>query len=312
LSVSKINVASDTRLEIQSSVTVSGPSGLEVNQSGGGFVSLGSVSGGKVTVSGGTVALVGANSYTGGTLVKAGILEVGGSGDLVSLGTGSVEVAGGAMILKNDVTVTDLVLNGGQVRVDPDSSSPGLTVTGTIRATAGTLNVDLIKGADTNAQILKTGRGTLVLGGVNMNGVDVETSAVVTGGTVVVTSATALGVSGVQIGGATLKGESEDASQPMVLMNPLTFTGDVGLAGGLGGMELAGTLYLRGTRRFVGVEDVVTVSGGIMDGGSASQLVKGGAGTLVLSAANGFSGGLVVSARVVELGESGDLGVGRS
>ena len=311
LGLNRLDAGTGTTLEILNTVDVVAPAaGLELNKEGGGTVSLGLVSGGKLIVSGGTVALIGESSYSGGTFVKAGKLDVGGSADAGNLGTGEVVVSGGVLNLKSSVTVSELTLSGGEVRTDPEAGGVALTLSGSIRATSGVLSVDVNGNFEGTTQLLKSGTGTLVVSGFNAFADYGAIGTVITGGTLVVTQGGALGLGGVEMNGGGLGANSGEAGVPVVVENALRITGGAKLVGGVGGLELAGIVDLGGGRRALEVENLVSVTGAIIDGGSAATLIKTGSGKLTLTAANGYSGGTVVNAGILEISGDGDLGAG--
>ncbi|HEY1378138.1 MAG TPA: autotransporter-associated beta strand repeat-containing protein, partial [Gemmataceae bacterium] len=96
--------------------------------------------------------------------------------------------------------------------------------------------------------------------------------------------------------------------------NRLTLRASNDAAGGLeflaGGIDLPRALFLVGPNRFVSNgSDVNTLSGPIADSpGTAGALVKAGAGTLVLSGTNTYTGGTRVDAGTLRVGADANLG----
>lgn len=106
----------------------------------------------------GTLVLTGSNSYSGGTYLNAGSLEVSSSANLGTGGVlgfygGTLSIVGSSAFVSNQRIY--LGGAGGLINV---SNSAGATFSGTV---AG------INGTTQNGPLMKTGRGTLVLSGTN-------------------------------------------------------------------------------------------------------------------------------------------------
>ena len=98
----------------------------------------------------GTVELTGANAYTGGTSVAAGVLVIDNGG---SLGTGTVSIANAATLrFGNAVTVTNDIFSGSIFGVaNLDTNGNNVTLSGAVQGVFSTFN--------------KIGIGTLTLSG---------------------------------------------------------------------------------------------------------------------------------------------------
>jgi autotransporter-associated beta strand protein len=118
--------------------------------------------------------LSGANSYTGGTTVNGGTLEV---NNASALGTGGLTMNGGnldsgsAVTIANNLTISkNFTFVGTSSLTDSGNVSLGVTGANTINVTANTLTLgghlggSLTNGTTTNG-LTKTGAGTLVLTG---------------------------------------------------------------------------------------------------------------------------------------------------
>ena len=242
-------------------------------------------------VHGGTVELVGANGAA--PVVRVGDGSSSGAGMTAIVGTvltghaGLSKTDAGTLVLTGNNTYTGgTSINGGTVSVGSDANlgdaSGGLALNGgTLKTTAafataravnlagnGTLQTDAdltAAGAVTGAGALtKTGAGTLVLAGNNTY----TGGTVVAGGTLSVSSDANLGAAS---GAVTLNGGT------------LRTTAAFGTARAIG---LAGNATLQ-------TDADLTVSTAI---GGSGTLTKTGAGALILSGANTYAGGTVVSA----------------
>src|SRR5207248_2604645 len=72
----------------------------------------------SLTVGGGTLVLIGANTYAGATNVAAGALQIGNGGATGSIGGGSINVSGGASITFNRssaLTVSNTIAGAGNI-----------------------------------------------------------------------------------------------------------------------------------------------------------------------------------------------------
>ncbi|ALM85474.1 hypothetical protein ASB57_23125 [Bordetella sp. N] len=218
----------------------------------------------------GTLVLGGANTYTGGTTVSEGVLQVSSDANL--------GVAGSAV-----------ALDGGTLRI------AGTGYTGTTRAisvgSGGTLDIDAAANTFTLGQNLtgggrltKAGAGTLALNGDNsaLAGIDLSAGRLTAG------SATALGAGPLNVTGSAAL---DSSSSGLALGNNVTIAD---------GATLTNT----------GSNDLIlngVIAGGAANTGS---LAKQGASTLTLNGANTYGGGTTLAAGAIVLGNDGALGTG--
>lgn len=287
----------------------------------------------------GSLLLTAANTYTGATVVNAGTLTISGTNAV----TTGVQVNGGTLVLNagNAFTGTSTIQPGGTLVAGIAGAlgnSSALTVAGTLNLKAttggdityggmttvlggGTINVDLLSAgvADTNITstrilngnfsgftgTLNVGPSTGLSGGkIQFNGLDnaALTVDVKPNATVYVSTATTKTASIILNGGDT----GETLGQ-LRIEGGGTWTGPVSLAGPLTGTNDA---YL-GSNSGNG-----TVSGIVSESGGSRVLTKGGAGNLIVTGDNTFTGGAQVLAGTLSVpainntGVAGPLGTG--
>lgn len=253
-----VSAATGSLLLIEGGATLSGPGTL-------------------IKTGGGTLFLSGANSYSGGTIVRAGNLNLGGQD---TLGTGPLIVNDGVVSLNGfNQSVNGLSGAGGLI----DLGSATLTTTWPASATyAG-----VITGS---GAFVKGGSGTQTLNGTNLY----------TGGTLINAGVLALGPGGslAATGGVNLAGAGAifDISGSGANQTIGALTGVAGTSVALGAHMLS--LGDGGNQTFSGV---IGGSGGI---------VKQGVGTLTLSGVNTYTGGTTINAGTLALGAGGRLAAG--
>ncbi|MDB5578905.1 MAG: Autotransporter-associated beta strand repeat-containing protein, partial [Bradyrhizobium sp.] len=242
------------------------------------YVFAGVISGGGVVkqIGSGTVELSAANTYSGGTVISGGTVRVTNSdpGTSSSVGTGTVTLDGGrfqAGANNLDFSNTfEVNTTGGTI----DTNGNTLTISGTIGDGNGATGV-----------LTKSGAGTLVLTGSN----SWSGGTALTAGTLSINHGDAIG------------------------------TGDLAMAEGTA-LRLDGTFTLNNNINIAGdpIFDVtsgntVNVAGVISDAPFPAPpgiLEKIGGGTLVLSGANTYSGGTVISAGILEVTNNSSVGTG--
>ncbi|MFJ1300648.1 autotransporter-associated beta strand repeat-containing protein [Pseudomonadota bacterium AL_CKDN230030165-1A_HGKHYDSX7] len=264
-----------------------------------------------------TVTLNGANTYTGGTTLTAGVVRVGSD---TALGTGDLRVVGAARLegaqavtLVNDVTLSDTLTVGG---------SRNITLAGQISG-AGTL--------------VKNDNETLTLTAAN----DFAGGTLLNAGTLVVGNDQALGLGTLTAASTTLSASRDttlandvDVNGALTItgLSTLTLGGDITGAGSIVKND-AGTLVLTGANGYVGgtvvnagtlVGNANSLQGAISAAAGSSvnfdqnatgtyagaltgggNLVKLGGGELTLSGANAFGGTGTVDVQAGTLVASG-------
>ncbi len=242
-------------------------------------------SGALTKVGSGTLTLSGSNTYTGATTINAGTLSTGVVAGL-GAGTGTTTIASGA----------SLNLTGGAL------SYTGLTTI----AGAGTINVTLGTGSGTTSLTgdLSGFTGTLNIG----------VGAAAGAGKVLVTSIDNAGATFNVLSNGTLFVNSSQTRNATVYLNG----GDTGES--LGQLRLgqnaiwAGNVILAGDITGTGDGSIGantsggTISGVISETGGPRPLVKVGAGTIVLSGSNTYTGATTVAAGVLTLQSATGLG----
>jgi autotransporter-associated beta strand protein len=281
---------------------------------------------GGVAVTAGTLTLSGASStYTGGTTLTTGTLNLnsttalGAASSALTINSGTIDYpSGGAITMananaqtwagnfafggSNSLTMTGTVGLGAAVRTVTVNNSGVLTESGVISGAGGGIS--------------KAGTGTLVLSGNNSftGGVAVTAgtltlsgaSSTYTGGTALTTgtlninSTTALGGAGsaFTINSGTIDNTSGSAIT-MANANAQTWAGNFAFTG-TSNLTMGGTVALGAAVRTVTVNAGVLTETGVMSG-AGGGISKAGAGTLVLSGNNSFTGGVAVTAGTLTL-----------
>lgn len=219
---------------------------------------------GKVKKSGaGSYILSGANSYTGGTEIVDGELNIANDANLGDL-AGHVTIDGGILFLSDNISSARAISAGADnatIRVDAAKIA---SVSGVI---------------DGAGQLTKSGDGTLILNGVNTYSGGTKLA----GGTLSVSADQNLGdaSSGLAIdGGALALTQSFDSTRDVII--------------GAGGAVI----------------DTATASTNVFTGliSGTGGLTKHGAGTMVLGEDASYSGGTLISAGTLQIGNGGDRG----
>ena len=177
-----------------------------------------------------------------------------------------------------------------------------LTANPTITVTGGTLSDGgIISGAHS---LTKAGTGALTLSGANTY----STGTTLTAGTLNINNATAIGTGTFTINGGTIDNTSGGAitlsnNNAQTWGGDFTFTGTNALNLGTGAVSLS-------ANRQVTVSASTLTEGGII--GGAFSLTKAGAGTMTLSGANTFTGGMTLSPGTLNINNATALGTGHS
>jgi autotransporter-associated beta strand protein len=233
----------------------------------------------------GMLVMAGANTYTGGTILNAGVVRL-----------GSAEVAGtsGPLGASGVITLGGGTLQHTSTNTFDYSSRFSTAANQSYRVDTNAQNVTWATALTSSGGVLvKLGAGALTLGVANSFSGGTTLSA----GTLRVGNNAALGTGAVALNGGTL---SSDSSTTRTLANNLTVGGDVTLgdATNTGALTLSGTVGLGGATRVLTVASAVTLTGAVSNGG----LTKAGSGTLTLSAAATHAGGTTVNAGTLRVG----------
>jgi autotransporter-associated beta strand protein len=288
-------------------VTITGvtvvPASVTVNNTVGNDYSIGGTGaiGGAtaLTKSGsGSLTLSSANTYTGGTTLNAGTLNINHAG---ALGAAPLSINGGSLGNTSDAPITLTAnnaqnWNGNFTFSGPNDLNLGvgavtLTTTPTVTVNTGTLTVGgVISG---NFGLAKSGAGTLVLAGANTY----VGGTVLSAGTLAVNHATALGNGTLTINGGGLDNTSGAAVTvtPGIPQNwnaDFSFTGSNPLNLG------TGLIVLGASPNITVVASTLTVGGFV---GGSFGLTKSGNGTLALGGANNYSGATNINAGTVRV-----------
>jgi T5SS/PEP-CTERM-associated repeat protein/autotransporter-associated beta strand protein len=242
---------------------------------------------GLSTAGPGKLILSGLNTYSGGTTLKAGAVQL---GNAFALGaaTGNLAVNGGTLDLHGfSPTVAALSGSSGAVITTLVSGTSKLAETNTAAATyAGVLN----NGFGVLA-LLKSGTGTLTLSGASNY----------TGGTTISAGTLQLG-NALALGGA--------AGSLAVSGGTLDLHGFSPTLGALsGGSGALITTLLPGTATLAESNALATTYAGELNNGSGVlALVKSGTGILTLSGSSNYGGGTTLNSGTVQLGNTFALG----
>jgi len=281
----------------------------------------------------GTLTLTGVNTYTGGTTVSAGTLQIGSSG---SLGSGSyagaISIASGTFQYSSSAaqTLSGIINNGGALTKDTSSSALILTsasnnYSGAITISAGTLQVDgagrLSSSNYSGTMSIASGAtfeyssstSQIMLGTISGAGVIIkDTSAASTltlSGTNTYTGATTINAGTIKAGNNT----SSFGSNSVVTIASGATLDIGGKSNSIGSLTGAGTVSNSGagaTLNTGGDNSSTTFSGVIQNGSGAVGLTKSGSGTFTLTNTNTYTAGTTVSAGILQIGSSGSLGSG--
>ena len=244
----------------------------------------------------GTLVLEGSNSYTGGTVISAGVLELGGNDRLAN--AGNVTISSGTFDL-----------GGFSETINAFSATAAANVTaGTLNATggysfsnsSGTVTVNAALGGS-SASLTKTGAGTVTLTGAGT----FTGGATISAGVVQVGNNTALGTGAIMLTDATLRSDSSTARS---LSNALTIGGAVTLGGNPAGVltfSNVNPVSLSADTALTNATNV-TFTGGL-SGTAGRTFTKAGAGTLTLNGPSSVAGGISLNAGGLTVGSGGSL-----
>jgi autotransporter-associated beta strand protein len=278
----------------------------------------------------GTTTLNAANTYSGGTTISAGQINLGIAN---ALGTGGLTINSGTLDLRGfSIALANL---SGAGTITNANINTVTTLTVGSDNTSTTFSGTLVDGSGNRLiKLTKTGTGVLTLSGANSNN-NANGGTTINGGVLRLNNASALSTSQLTINGGVLE-----------LQNPSSFTrtvatgaGNVQITGGTSGFSAFGStatinlnndastlqwgsatfaptalvlnettataalnfqngLDLNAANRTINVNaNTATINGAIVNnGGGTAGLIKGGAGTLVLNNTNTYNGTTTINA----------------
>jgi len=266
----------------------------------------------------GTWVLSGSNSYTGGTQINAGVLNLGNANAIGATGTISF---GGGTLQFSAANTTDysscfssatgqaynIDTNGQSVTLASALSSSGGTLT---KLGAGTLS---LTGNNTYDGATTVNSGTLQVGHGGTSG-SLGSGSVTNNGSLVFNRFDAVTVGNVISGTGSLR---QVGANTLTLSGSNTYTGATTINGGTlqlgnggttGSIMPASAITDNGTLAFnrsdtltQGTDFAATISG-------SGSVVQAGAGTTILTGSNSYSGGSTINQGTLQLGNGGTTG----
>ncbi len=225
---------------INAPVTLGNNLGITVTNSGDSLTmsgAIGQVSSASLTKAGaGTLVLSGANTFTGTTTLNAGTLSVGAD---ANLGNGNTLIFNGGTLQITGTTLNSYA--GGFIGTHAVTLTAGQTAGFDIAGATNTFIVGQILNQGAGG-LMKTGPGTLVLGGANTY----TGATIVNGGTLAVTGGSISGTTTVNSDG-TLAGDNGTLANVTVNSGGTLSPGGTG---GVGSLTINGDLGLNGSSIF--------------------------------------------------------------
>ena len=245
--------------------------------------------GGLTKTGTGTLTLSNSNTYTGATSITGGTLVL--SAD-ANLGTAPGAATPASLVIDGGILSTSgtFSINSNRgIAIGPSSG----TGSGTFNVTSGELTYAGIITSNTGSgtgSLVKTGGGTLTLGGANLY----SGNTVISAGTLKIANATAI-PSGLSKGDVVLD-STLDLYGNSITVNGLSGAGTIT-------SSLAGAVILTaGANNKSGA-----FNGVIQNGGGTLALTKTGTGTLTLGGNNTFTGGVTINGGILQLANAGAL-----
>jgi len=280
----QLHVTGDTTTARTVDTTTGSDADLVVD-SGKTFAVNGTVqgNGGLVASGTGTLVLGGNNTYTGGTLVNGGTVQIGNDAAL-GAASGAITLAGGTLHTTGDVaSARNVTLSGGDFAIDQGAT---FATTGNVGGNGG---------------LVKNGSGTL----------EIDGTASHTGGTTINDGTLVLAGNNGYTGGTTLNGGTLQVASDANLGNTsdaLVFNGGTLHATG----DVSGTRAITvNTDALIATDSTATfaTSGTVSGHGGVS---KSGDGTLILSGNNTYEGGTTIDGGTLQIASDANLGASTS
>lgn len=262
-------------------------------------------SGFAITKTGAGVLVLGAdNTYTGGTLVSAGVLQIGTGGLAGTLGGGNVTNNGG-LVLNRDGTllVTNIISGTGGLT----NAGPGVTLLSAANTYTGNTTVN-------GGTLRLTNAGTLGVA----NGITVSADGLFGNSATLDLNNINAAIGSLTLAGPTAPGGSGAPKTTLVTSGTgtLTLGGNVlynGDQGNQASSTIAGHLNMGGTTRTFTVNGTTNATLNVtasVSAGPGQGLVKAGAAVLSLGGSNSFNGNLAINQGTVVLGHTNALAGG--
>ena len=257
----------------------------------------------------GTLTLAGSDTYSGGTTLSAGQLNI---DHASALGTGTFTISGGAIGNTSGSAITlstnnaqnwnsgftfagtnDLNLGAGAVTM---SSSRTVTVSSNTLTVGGAIS-------GSGDSLTKAGAGTLTLAGSDTYSGGTTLSA----GQLNINAASALATGTFTISGGTI-GNTSGTAITLSTNNAQNWNSDFTFAG-TNDLNLGtGAVTMSSSRTVTVASNNLTVAGVISDSGSGYSLTKAGAGVLTLAGSSTYTGPTTISGGTLQIGAGGAAG----
>ena len=267
-------------------------------------------SGGLTKTGTGIFTLSGANTYTGATTINGGTLTLGVAGGIPSSSALTVNVASSATFDLNNFNSTigsltgagSVTLGSGTLTAGGDNSSTSFTgiVSGSGGLTKSGSGVFTLSGANTFTGTTNINSGVVVGQNTTALGSTAGGTVVASGGELRIAAGSSVGAEALTLSGS----GTTSAGALRVISGTASWSGNVTLASAAtigvdaGQLTLGGTINL-GSNTLTFASTGATQSDGIISG--SGGLVKNGAGTLTLTAANIFSGATMINLGVLNV-----------
>jgi fibronectin-binding autotransporter adhesin len=277
-----------------------------------------------ITVQAGNVTLNAANSMSGAIIVSGGKLALG-VNDAAGSGSATLTVNGGQFDLgSSNQSLSNITLTSGSITgttgvltattsaIDAQSGTINVSLAGSVGLTKSTAGTVILSGTNTYTGATTISGGILQIGNGGTSGSIAGTSGVANNGTLAYNRSDALTVGYVISGAGNLV---NDGTGTLILNNANTYSGatvinagtlQIGNGGTTGSIANTSGVTNNGTLAY-NRSDALAVGYAISGTGA---VVKDGAGTLTLNAANSYAGGTTLNAGTLALGNGAAAGTG--